>query len=62
MRWGNQKEMIEQPANELVDLINKKILNNKKDIDYIDGANHGYNDKEEELSYQIVNFLKNINN
>ena len=59
MRWGNDKEMITQSADELVDIVNNIISNPNKDIDYIDGANHGYNDKEDELAEQIINFIKN---
>ena len=57
MRWGNVFEMIEQPANELVKIVNNKVKNDKKDINYIDGANHGYSDKEEIVANQILNFL-----
>lgn len=60
MRWGNRNEMIEQPAYELVNLLNEKIYNNNKDINYIDGADHGYTGKEEVLADQITNFLKKI--
>lgn len=60
MRWGNDNEMILQKADELVDNMNTYIHNARKDIDYIDGANHGYNDKEELLATQIIDFIKNI--
>ena len=59
MRWGNNNEMILQQANELVEMMNEKIINSKKDINYIDGADHGYTDKEEILAKQIINFIKN---
>lgn len=58
MRWGNDNEMIVQKAEELVDLVNNIIRNPNKDIDYIDGANHSYMDKEEELAKQIIEFVK----
>ena len=58
MRWGNNNEMILQKADELVDLLNEKITNNKKDISFIDGADHGYHDKEEMLAEQILEFIK----
>lgn len=58
MRWGNNNEMILQEADELVDILNEKITNNKKDISYIDGADHGYHDREEILAEQILEFLK----
>ena len=59
MRWGNVYEMIEQDAKELVEILNKKINNLDKDISYIDGADHGYNGKEEMLAEQIIRFLSN---
>ena len=58
MRWGNNNEMILQNAEELVELINQKINNSKKDISFIDGADHGYHDKEEILAEQILEFVK----
>ena len=59
MRWGNEKEMIAQKAEELVNNVSNIIANPKKDIAYIDGANHSYDGKEEELAKQIVTFIKN---
>lgn len=58
MRWGNSNEMIEQPADELVKMLNEKITNKNKDINFIDGADHGYTGKEEILASQIINFIK----
>lgn len=58
MRWGNDNEMILQSAEELVDIVNNILKNENKDIDYIDGANHGYENKEEELAEQIIKFIK----
>ena len=58
MRWGNVNEMIAQMPEELVDLMNKSITNPNKDIYYIDGANHSYEGKEEELAKQVVSFIK----
>ena len=60
MRWGNDNEMILQKAEELVTIVNNIITNPNKDIDYVDGANHGYHEKEEELAKDIVNFIKRI--
>lgn len=60
MRWGNVFEMIEQPAEELVKIVNNNIINNQKDINYIDGANHGYTDKEEQVAKEIITFLNKI--
>jgi len=59
MRWGNNNEMIKKNAKELVEFMRKKIKNNRKDIDYIDGANHSYDDKENVLAEQIKKFLEN---
>lgn len=59
MRWGNDKEMILQKADELVTLINNIIINKKKDIDYIEGSNHSYKGKEEIVAKQIIEFIKN---
>ncbi len=59
MRWGNNNEMILQNAEELVELINQKINNPKKDILFIDGADHGYHNKEEILAEQILKFINN---
>ena len=57
MRWGNDNEMIKQDAKDLVEFMNNKIKNERKDIGYIDGANHSYSDREEELGEQIRNFI-----
>src|SRR5699024_113146 len=57
MRWGNVNEMIVQIPEELVDLMNKCITNPNKDIYYMDGANHSYEGKEEELAKQIIAFI-----
>lgn len=58
MRWGNDNEMILQKADELVALVSNCILNEKKDIDYIDGADHSYSGKEKILAKQIIEFIK----
>ena len=58
MRWGNVNEMIVQKAEELADIVNNIITNPHKDINYIDGANHSYEGKEEELAKQIIEFIK----
>lgn len=60
MRWGTVFEMIEQPANELAQIVSSKIANPKKDISYIEGANHGYSNKEEEVTKQMLKFIENI--
>ena len=61
MRWGNVNELIFQSADELVEKLNEKIKNKNKDISYINGANHNYTGKEEELGDQIVEFIKKNN-
>lgn len=58
MRWGNDKEMILQKAEELVTIVSNTITNKEKDIDYIDGANHSYDGKEEIIADQIIKFIK----
>lgn len=60
MRWGNVNEMVTQKLEDLVQELIVKIDNNNKDISYIDGADHGYTDKEEALAEQIIKFIKNI--
>ena len=60
MRWGNVNEMIAQMPEELVDIMNRVITNPNKDIYYLDGANHSYEGKEEELAKQIIGFIKNL--
>lgn len=59
MRWGNNNEMILQKANDLCEMLKNKINNYKLDIGYIDGANHSYTGKEEILTEEITNFIKN---
>lgn len=58
MRWGNDNEMILQDVNKLVKLMNSKINNIHKNIGYIDGANHNYDEKELVLVNEIISFLK----
>ena len=58
MRWGNDNEMILQKADELVSMVSNLIQNENKDINYIDGANHSYNEKEENLAKEIIEFIK----
>lgn len=60
MRWGNNKELIKQNANDLINILKNKLLNNQLNIDYIDGANHSYNGKEKILSKEIYDFLAKI--
>lgn len=60
IRWGNDKELIVRDAKEQVKFINKKLNNKIKDINYIDGANHSFDNKEEILAKEICEFLNNI--
>ena len=60
MRWGNVNEMIEQNADDLVRMLNFKIYNRKKDINFIDGADHGYTGKYDILADEIIEFLRNV--
>lgn len=56
--WGNVKEMIAQPIDELVNLIKNKINNENLDVGYIDGADHSYEGKELILAGEILSFIK----
>lgn len=58
MRWGNDNEMIVQKPEELVTNMSNLISNPQKDIDFIDGANHSYTQKEELVANQIIDFIK----
>ena len=60
MRWGNDRELIIQKADELCKMVKEKIKNDKLDIWYIEGANHSYTGKEEILANEIQNFLREI--
>lgn len=57
MRWGNVQEMIMQEAEVYSKKVREIIRNENADIDYIDGADHGYHGKEELLATQIMNFI-----
>lgn len=58
MRWGNNRELISVPADQVVSVCKKKIKNDFKDIGYIDGANHNYTGKEQILANEILDFIK----
>ena len=60
MRWGNVRELILQDADKLCEFLKAKINNKNSDINYIDGANHSYTGKEEQLENEIIQFLTNI--
>lgn len=61
MRWGNDGELIIQKADELCEMLKEKIHNKNLNIGFIDGANHSYKGKEEELSKEIKEFIENVN-
>lgn len=58
MRWGNVNELIKRDAKDLAQFMNGKIHNPNKDISYIDGADHTYYEKEEQLGEEIKEFLR----
>lgn len=58
MRWGNNKELIMQNAEDLSKELRLKINNKKSDINYIDGADHSYTNKEIELAEEIKKFMQ----
>lgn len=60
MRWGNDKELVSIKIEELVELMNNVIENKKIDINFIEGANHTYTDKEDILANEIVDFIKKL--
>lgn len=60
MRWGNNKELIVQKADELCKDLKTKINNLELNIGYIDGADHSYNGKEEILANEIKEFIVKI--
>ena len=57
MRWGNEKEMKLQDAEELCRILKNKIENPNLNIGYIQGANHSYRRQEEILAKEIKKFL-----
>ena len=58
MRWGTDNEMTIYNPKKLIQLVTSKIKHEKKDINCIDGANHSYENYEEELAIEIVRFVK----
>ena len=60
MRWGNNKELIIQKADELCKELKTRINNSELNIGYIDGADHSYNGKEEILANEIKEFIVKI--
>lgn len=60
MRWGNVHEMVEQDLDQLVAMLKNRIAKEHTDIAYIDGADHGYSNRETVLAKQIIDFIKSI--
>ena len=58
IRWGDTNELIDLEAKELVEFMKKKIQNDKKDIGYIEGADHTYSEKEKQLAKEICSLLQ----
>ncbi len=57
MRWGDTHEMIPMPAKELVELMQFRVHNPYEDINYIEGADHSYYNREKELAKELADFL-----
>lgn len=57
LRWGNMHDLVLQNLSNLIEILKSKIQNEKLDIGYIDGADHGYTGKEETLAKEIISFI-----
>lgn len=57
LRWGNVHDLVLQNLSNLIEILKSKIQNEKLDIGYIDGADHGYTGKEEILAKEIISFI-----
>lgn len=57
LRWGNVQDLVLQNLSNLIEILKSKIQNEKLDIGYIDGADHGYTGKEETLAKEIISFI-----
>ena len=57
LRWGNVHDLVLQNLSNLIEILKSKIQNEKLDIGYIDGADHGYTGKEETLAKEIISFI-----
>lgn len=60
IRWGNVNEIISKDAKDIVDIVQRKLKNVNKDVDYIEIANHTYENCEVMLANQIAEFIKQI--
>lgn len=57
LRWGTVHDLVLQNLSNLIEILKSKIQNEKLDIGYIDGADHGYTGKEETLAKEIISFI-----
>ncbi len=57
LRWGNVHDLVLQNLSNLIEILKSKIQNEKLDIGYIDGADHGYTGKEETLAKEMISFI-----
>ena len=57
LRWGNVHDLVLQNLSNLIEILKSKIQNEKLNIGYIDGADHGYTGKEETLAKEIISFI-----
>lgn len=57
MRYGTINETITKTPDEIVKLIKGLVVNDKLDVNYIEGADHSYHGKECELANQYIEFL-----
>ena len=58
MRYGTVNETTTKSADETVNLIKKLVKNEKLDVGYVNGADHSYHGKENELINEYIEFLK----
>lgn len=58
LRWGNVHDLVVQNLEDLIEFLKSKIQNEKLDIGYIDGADHGYTGREETLAKEIISFIR----
>lgn len=58
MRYGTVNETTTKSADETVKLIKKLVKNEKLDVGYVNGADHSYHGKENELINEYIEFLK----
>ncbi len=59
-RWGNVREILLMDVNKQVEFVKAKIHNERMDVGFIDGGDHSYHGKEEQLAGEIADFIKSI--